>query len=158
MAIADQDGSLEPWAPRWPPPCPESSGSVPGAPAPAPALPLQNWAVHKRHLGLGQCGTLKLMDRQRLGLSKLWAGKRRLGGGKRVGRGWLRGGEWVGGGNLGWELLGWEFMGCWDLPEVGNGCTEILLGWESGVGGGNLVLEFLRHWDLSEVRNEMAVL
>ena len=30
MAIADQDGSLEPWAPRWPPPCPESSGSVPG--------------------------------------------------------------------------------------------------------------------------------
>ena len=64
----------------------------------------------------------------------------------------------MGGGNLGWELLGWEFMGCWDLPEVGNGCTEILLGWESRVGGGNLVLEFLRHWDLSEVRNEMAVL
>ena len=88
MAIADQDSSLEPWAPRWPPPCPESSGSVPGAPAPAPALLLQNWAVHKRHLGLGQCGTLKLMDRQRLGLSKLWAGKCWLGGGKRdtVGR------------------------------------------------------------------------
>ena len=72
-----------------------------------------------------------------------------------VGNGW---GEGIWGGNSLGENLGWEFMGCWDLPEVGNGCTEILLGWESGVGGGNLVLEFLRHWDLSEVRNEMAVL
>ena len=35
--------------------------------------------------------TLKLMDRQRVALSKLWAGKCWLGGGKRAGRGWLRG-------------------------------------------------------------------
>ena len=47
----------------------------------------------------------------------------------------------VGGGNLGWELLGWEFMGCWDLPEVGNGCTVILLGWEFG------------GWETAGVRN-----
>ena len=39
----------------------------------------------------------------------------------------------------------------------------MLLGWESGVGGGNLGWEllgweFLGRWDLSEVGNEMAVL
>ena len=51
-AIANKDGSLQPWAPRRPPRRTESSGSAPGAPAPAPALPLQTWAVHQRHLGL----------------------------------------------------------------------------------------------------------
>lgn len=148
MAIADQDGSLEPWAPRWPPPCPESSGSVPGAPAPAPALPLQTWAVHKRHLGLGQCGTLKLMDRQRVALSKLWAGKCWLGGGKWVGREWLQGGGrefgvgtlWVGtwGGNswgagifvrleMKWLYCDIVGVGIWG---VGNCWGEKWLPWE----------------------------
>ncbi|XP_046787725.1 translation initiation factor IF-2-like isoform X2 [Gallus gallus] len=47
-----QKPCLEPWAPRRPPRHTQSSGSAPGAPAPAPALPLQTWAVHHHHRAL----------------------------------------------------------------------------------------------------------
>ena len=52
-----QKPCLEPWAPRRPPRHTQSSGSAPGAPAPAPALPLQTWAVHHHHRALRPCGT-----------------------------------------------------------------------------------------------------